>query len=361
MDDVGTDPHIYLFRRDAETYCLYRVNRNSLPIKIITVSWTHLLCEALDLQSAENGWGVLFHQASLLMEQGEKQHREVIKRISRRNSRNIVMQLDTIWSYARTTFDTENPYRKITQMQKERLMELLKSGLDAVRAELKIDAGNPVEYSYEITYKVINAAPNERCQQLLERLQTQHPGPIYPDLLEKIKAQIEQMAPDESDRVLRVLGGTRNREHLAAISVTSEDDELCVTLVNIHGQKIRMEAWNFVNLLENQGTALRLADLTTGFREQCQVLVFNLNKKGKVFGRFIPARSTIEVVCLQDSDNSVSDRATFVIDIDYALCVYAAVKRLRDDKERFNRLKEKAENTIEHDPFDKIFQSMEAL
>ena len=361
MDEVETDPHIYLFRRDEETYCLYGVNRNSLPIKIITVSWSHLLCEALDLQSDENGWRALFHQASLLMEQGEKQHREAIKRISRRNSRNIVMQLDTIWTYARTTFDTENPYREITPMQKERLMELLKSGLDAVRAELKIDVGNPVEYSYEITDKVINAAPNERCRQLLERLQAQHPGPIYPDLLEKVQDQIEQKFPEESDQVLQVLNGTRSREHLAAISVTSEDDELCVTLVNIHGQKIRMEAWNFVNLLENPGTTLRLADLTTGFREQGQVLVFNLNKKGKVFGRFIPARSTIEVVCLQDSDNSVCDKATFVIDIDYALCVYAAVKRLRDDKERFNRLKEQAENTIVHDPFETIFQNLEVL
>lgn len=360
MDEVAEDNSIYLFSKDKETFRLHRVERNAQYTKRVPVQWRDLVDKALKLEYPLKGWEDYFWHSALILEAGEAQQRQVIERISRRNGRNIKMKLDSIRGYAGTTFGNDNPYRKIEKMQIQRLMELLKSGLDTVRTELNFPTGNPTEFSYEITDKVVNAAPNERFRQFLERVRDKHQGAIYQDLYEKIKAQIEERLPEESDEVLRLFEGTRNREHLAAISVTSEDDELCVSLVNIHGQRIRMEAWKFVNLLENPGTALRLADLTSsGFREQSQAFLFNLKKKGKVVGKFTPARATIEVVCLQESDNSVCDNGTFVIDIDYALCVYVAAKRLRDDKERFNRLKEQAGNAIEHDPFDAIYQSLE--
>ena len=363
MDEFSEgDILIYRFSKDKETFRLHRINQNGNYVETVPVQWRDLVDKALMLEYPLKGWRDLFWQSALIVETGEAQQRNVIERISRRNSRNIKMKLDTIGSYAGMIFNSENPYRKIEKMQIQRLMELLRSGLDAVRTELKYPPGNPVEFSYEINEKVLNAAPNEKCRQLLERLRTSHPGPIYPDIYEKIKTQIEEKFPEESDQVLGVFEWTRNREHLAAISVTSEDEELCVTLVNTHGQRVRMEAWKFVNLLENSGTALRLADLTSsGYREQSQVFLFNLKKKGKVIGKFTPVKATIEVVCLQEPDNSICDNGTFIIDIDYALCVYAAIKRLRDDKERFNRLKEQAENTIEHDPFEAIYQSLEVL
>jgi hypothetical protein len=240
----------------------------------------------------------------------------------------------------------------------ERLTKLINEALKSLREELNLPTVDPVASSYAITEDVIASASTEVCKMELERLSA-IPGRIYQAHFAKISADLQKDFPAEAKTVIKVFADTQTREHLSAMSLSTERSTLLVTLANIDGQLIKMEGWKFTKLLESPGEALHLETLVQkrSYNEPPPLLAFNHNKSGDVVAQFDTEESTLRVTCLGEN-KAPADNATFILDIDYALCIYMTLKRLRHDKERFDRLREAAEATIADDnPFKKMFSS----
>ena len=157
--------------------------------------------------------------------------------------------------------------------------------------------------------------------------------------------------------LLDILTYTKSRDHLAAYSVTTEKGQTYVSMVNTHRQHLHMEAWKFLALIERAGEALTLAELIKPKQgEPPQAFKFNSNEVGDVIAKLCIQNSAIEVICMTPA---TKDRATFIVDSTYTLCLYATLKRLKNDSERFKRLSEDAQTLLSaNDPFDSVYQPL---
>ena len=163
---------------------------------------------------------------------------------------------------------------------------------------------------------------------------------------------------DDAPAVKLALEKTKSREHIAALSITSENDQTFLNIVNRDKHQIRMESWKFVALIERAGETLRLHEyVTKRYNAPPDPFIFNNNKEGEVVGKFYPQGSSLHIAC-SINGSQIRDIAKFILDSTYTLCIYATLKRLHEDKERFRRLQERAETLVaEIDPFDSIYHS----
>lgn len=242
----------------------------------------------------------------------------------------------------------------------EKFSDLLRLALVPVRKALGFPETNPVAYSYQITPEVLAAASDPRCEQALERISAQTDGLLFPDDLAYAKKTIKSLLPKEdAAQVVSAIVKTKSREHLSAISLTtakSVDGELYVSLANPLGDALTLEAWKFVKLLEEREKPHLLATLSKLYqRGSDSRFAFKSNKSGEVLAQFNAQSSVLYVFCRNEENHEVADQAKFIIDIDYALCLYLTLKRLREDKERFARLKEQADTTVHCELFDNLF------
>jgi hypothetical protein len=117
---------------------------------------------------------------------------------------------------------------------------------------------------------------------------------------------------------------------------------------------VKMESWKFLPLIETAGTPRRLHEfLKKRMNEPVDPFEFSNNKEGEVFALFDPQECTLDVICKGTEKNDLKDRATFFVDAVYVLCIYTTLKRLEEDRERFNKMKKNAITSIPlNNPFE---------
>ena len=291
-----------------------------------------------------------FLGAAVIVLRGDKVQRRTIRRRAVTRSRNIQHDPDIAMRYL----------SRGQEMDNKRLIEILAKTLSEIRLELGLPDDNPVAYSYEINDRVLANDMSEVCRNELDRfVVASGNGLIYPRDLERLQKLLEDRFPNESHNVLNFIKATKNREHLAALSLSTNDSkgEIFVSMANTRGHSLTIEGWKFCKLIEERKIPQLLGTLghRRDYREPGDPFTFNNNKTGELLAQFIPETSVLHVVCREEKGSQIHDKAAFVIDIDYALCVYITLKQLRDDKERFQRLKEQADTSIPCDLFDNLY------
>ena len=319
----------------------------------------------------------------LVLAAGEEEHRVIHKRITDSNTRNIRFQIEKPRRYLMASMErairqkafteaTSSKHKPPPELLDKKVKETIKmafptpKSIDEVilqaikksKKDLKFPDPDPVEFSYKITKEVLAAATSEACKEYLQQQTTR--VAIYPYELEQMEQHLKNnfSTNNEAQRVIAEIKKTKNREHIAALSITSEKDQTFVGLVNIHRQHIRMEAWKFLALIDRSDESLRLTEfLKPKLGEPPPLFVFNNNKEGVVIGKFTKQRATIDVVCLNEGKEPHKDKATFILDGTYTLCVYTILKRLQKDRERYKELLEEAQTLFKtKDPFDSLYQ-----
>lgn len=243
----------------------------------------------------------------------------------------------------------------------ERLNALFTEAYQPVRTSLGWGDPLPTDYHYSITPDVEAAAYSEECKEYIERIKANYQY-IFPDVYEKLEAKLASDFPDELKEVRKALKQSKSRNHLSSLSLADIRGETMVCIANHHKQRLRLETWKFLALLDDPDATKMIARLErTDYREKTSSFLFCDRTTGNVHAIFKPKRSTIHVVCQRDEDKVPDEIAEFVIDPDFALCMFMLLSRLKQDKEEFTRLWEEANIQATYDPFEDKFNSEEDL
>jgi hypothetical protein len=299
-----------------------------------------------------------FYLSCMIVLSGDFHQRRAIQRKIARNARNIEFKTGRVQDYLKEAMEntTQTKDKKSKAINVKMVNSILDKAFVDVKTELGFPTIDPVEYSYEITDEVIASTTTDECQRYLE--QSQAIPIILPKDFERIQDKLKTTHPDDAKDVLSALKKTKSREHLSVVSIDTDNDEIFIHIVNPLRQQIRMESWKFLLLIEEDKTPRQLYDFDKrGYKDPAHQFIFNNCKAGIIEGRFNSKGSSIEVVCRGTNPTDIMDKATFIVDNTYVLCLYTTLRRLKDDKIRFTRLKEEAETTVANkDEFDKLFQ-----
>jgi predicted transcriptional regulator with HTH domain len=324
-----------------------------------------------------------FYTLIMILTAGEEEQRIFHRRITDNNTRNIRYQVEQPRKYLKTSleraikqefFSTNTkekrklPKKLIDKLVRESIKmlfptpakfdELITCAIQSTKDEMGFPEADPVEYSYLVTDAVVAAATSEPCKEYLK--EQKHRVAIFPSELNNIIHVLNSKYTADAELVIAKIKETKSREHIAAFSITSEKDQTLLSTVNMQRQYIRMEAWKFLALVERAGESLRLTELSKPkMGEPPPLFKFNNNTEGTVVGKFDIQKSIIEVVCLNEGKEPYLDKATFVVDSTYTMCIYATLKRLKDDAERFKRWREDAQTLLKvNDPFVYVHQPL---
>lgn len=353
---------IYQLRHDNDTFRLDVIHapKPGTPPerKYLTLEQVKELFQQLDAQQHEQKtqWKRAFLLAVVILTSGERHHRYLLQRKTGSGARNIRMPIRHAVEYAEETLYAElidklrkkRERNKKETMKYEELATLIRDTLDPIKVKLGLPADDPVTYSYTIPENAANAA-SEACRTYLKRLKPQ--GILTEHFFKKVCDKLRADYPEDATAVIRVISATKNREHLSAISITSKDGQLVVSIVNQKGDLLSMEGWKLLRLIDGHGTALNLGTLDRkGAWLPEPVLELSKNRSGDLIGIYTAEDSTIQVVCRQETTNSqgkvrtdMPDRAAFILDQNYLVSLYVAIAQLKEDKKRFEDLREQAE------------------
>jgi hypothetical protein len=290
---------------------------------------------------------------------GERHQRVAVMRKTARKTRNIELQVDFTSNYLLLGVDVvlaKTRRKKERRIMEEKLIERLSTAIKPIREGLGLGSAQPQEFSYQITEDVVAATANDTLQKHLRTLVTK--GALSESRLEDIHDFLQRDFPKEALAVMSALEATKSREHVSAISLLSGESGTLVTIVNDQGQILTFQDYKFLDLIESPGGGRRLHEFRWQDRkDSADEFIFNDNQKGVIVGKLSAEMCVLSVVCVQD-DQSICDLSRFNLDLDYLCCVYLVLKRIRDDRVRFNLLREKAESTIDYDPFKTLLDPL---
>lgn len=269
---------------------------------------------------------------------------------------------DTFRNYAKALGKTtpRKGEERIT-LDFERLTALFAEAYGPIRRKLGWGDPLPTDYHYSITPDVIAAAGETACRDYLEQIGALFQY-IFPDVYGKLEAKLASDYPGELKEVRKALKQSKSRNHLSSLSLADIRGETMVCIANHHKQRLRLEAWKFLALMDKPDSTKMIARLErTDYREKSSSFLFCDRTTGDVHAVFKPKHSTIHVVCEREEDKVPDEIAEFVIDPDFALCMYMLLSRLRRDKEEFTRLWEEANIQATYDPFKDKFNLEEDL
>lgn len=363
-----SDP-LYRIRFDPESFALEGFDLTSdgtiIRREVSAFELVRRLCESgTEVKHSSSR----FYLACLVLRAGERVQRLAIQRLTTPRTRNIKTKFRSNTSYlADSQSLLSYAERPTTLMEIDDLNSLLTGALEPLKKELKLPAENSMATCYSLTDGMYEKVQDEAFKQTLDRFITStgiptehHDGTLlYADDLKRLQGQLEKHDSDLWEKLKTKILKTESREHLSAVSLVTGKlpGQTYISLANTHGHYLTMESWKFVALLEKHDSARKLADLRELRRQEPETLFdFNQHKEGEVFAKLIAEKATLQVVCRSTKNNNIDGRANFVVDIDYLLCIYIALKRLREDHERFIRLKEEADSIICPEVFDQLFQ-----
>lgn len=307
----------------------------------------------------------VFYLACLVLRRGETDQRRAVQRLRAPNSRNIRINSRSIESYFADTLPLFYPAWRL-EMEYTQLNQLLTDALKSLKQKLRLPTGNRLASCYTLTEKMYQNSDDEGFKQAVDQFVTSVGIPtankdgtlLYVDDLQRLHDKIEAGFPKQWKALEKIILQTESREHLSAISLATGKvpGVTYISLANTHGNLLTMESWKFVALLEKHDTPHKLTDLVEQKRQEPDsMFAFNLHREGEIFAQLYAQESILRVVCRSTKNHEISGRANFIIDIDYALCLYIALKRLREDSERFARLKEKTNSIVCPEVFERLF------
>ncbi|QXE87389.1 hypothetical protein KP003_02980 [Geomonas nitrogeniifigens] len=228
-----------------------------------------------------------------------------------------------------------------------------------VKRLLGLPEGNPVEYSYPVTDWVIAQAVNPHCRLYLETLASD--GPIYTWQLSQVLDEIKSDYPDDSKLVIQQLLAGQCQEHLSALSLNGIGHKLRITTVNPAGIKLSMAALRFEVMVRENGTTKLLGHLNERDPETggAVVTLSTPISKARVVGWYNGETSTLHVSCLRDKDGGVDFTTTFALDSNMVVSHYEVLRRLHEDRERFQKLLDASDSFLEVDPFRQLKREKE--
>ncbi|MCD4678241.1 MAG: hypothetical protein K8S18_19950 [Desulfobacula sp.] len=280
-----------------------------------------------------------FFLSIMVLMKAEPLLRENLKRKIAPRSRNIELNVDTVRNYFEDAMSIE---KKDDPHSSETLYSILETAFTGLRKKLGFPEKDLFKYSYEITNELVTSTDPGDCKNFLIQLQSD--GFFFADDLQKIQKPLEEKCPSNWEVIISVIEGTRSREHLSAISINTEGEEIFIHIVNPHGKHIKMEAWKFLLLIDLGGEPRLLYDFgKSRFKDPSPLFVFNNCKDGRVEGMFNPKKSLLHVICFEKNPHERKDTAMLHLDTTYILCLYSALRKLKEDKIRFTKLQEQAE------------------
>lgn len=307
-------------------------------------------------QSWVERWQRAFMLATAVLTSGERHQRELIRRKTATGTRNIKVSTRPPPEYALETHYTEiiiklrkgSKLSKKEYMQYDELTTLIRETLTPIKQRLNLPATNPVMHSYTVP-DILVSSVSKPCQEYLKRVRTQ--GMLTEKRLAELQSKLTSDFPDEAETAVNKITETKSREHLAAISLNSKDGQLVVFIVNQRGDLLSLEGWKLLRLINEHDTPLNLGELgRTGSWQPEPLLALNGNRSGELIGVYTADDSTIQVVCREEKVNAkgavakaTPDRAAFILDQDYLVSLYVAIAQLKEDKQRFEQLREEAE------------------
>jgi len=294
-----------------------------------------------------------FLVACMLVMAGDPEQRTILNRVSAPRTRNISFNVRTTEEFIEMS--TKKDQKCISP---KKIDDLLQATFAPVKEQLGFPAKDPAEQSYRVTGEVVAAATTEACIQYLERRKPREA--IFPSEFEQMCQTLKTEHTADAENVITAIKKTKSREHIAALSLSTEAGMDFITIANISRQILQMESWRFIKLIEQPGEALRLHVFEKIRRDAAaHPFIFNNNKAGEVVAKFTPGRSCLELACIQEGTRATLDKATFILDSTYTLCLFITLKRLRADKALFVKLVEGALCAPSvNDPFNSIYMPM---
>lgn len=348
---------LHQFRPDNETFRLDVITVPSVdtpPVrKILSLTRIREQLAQLDGHDDEDArHRRAFLCAVGILHSGERHQRHLQQRKTATGTRNIRLVIRQTAEFLEQTLSPEsigrgsNKRTKSEQMRIEELTTLIHEIFAPIKQRLGLPLETPMMYSYVIPEAVINRA-SEGCRSYLARIKTRQPltMPAYHQVCTKLRRDFAQ----DAEGIIE--GMERGREHLSAISMNSTDGQMIVSIVNQRGDMVSMEGWKLLRLIDEHDTALELGTLDRrGNWEPKPILAFNNNTSGAIIALYTGNDSTLQVICRQDtvtnsggSRKGIPDKAVFILDQDYLVSVYVAIAQLKNDKKRFEELREAAE------------------
>ena len=293
--------------------------------------------------SGDNQQAFDFFLSIMILITAEPSHRRVIKRKIALNTRNIELDVKTVRYYLMSAMEKN---KKDDPISIRSLNCILEDAFVDLRKKLGFPEKDCFEYFYEITDELVASVEPGPCKDFL--MQQQSNGVFFSDGLQMIQDSLKKECSSDHEAIISALEKNKSTEHLSAISINTEEEEVFVHIVNPDGKHIKMEGWKFLLLIDPGKTPRLLYDFgKSSFRDPPPLFLFNNCKEGKVVGIFHPESSLIHISCFIKNPNDPKDNARFRIDMNYCLCLYTILRKLKDDKVRFTRLREQAEINVE--------------
>lgn len=286
---------------------------------------------------------------------GDEDQRRIQERVTASRTRNIPFNIQTTKEFLKKAMSIKKEHKKVSPKE---IDDLLQATFAPIKQQLGFPAKDPAECSYKVTGEVVAAATSEACIQYLEQ---QKPRvAIFPCEFELICQTLEKEHATDAEKVIAAIKTTKSREHIAALSLSTEGEIDFITIANVNRQFLKMESWRFIKLIEQAGEPLRLHVFEKIKRDATMhPFRFNNNRAGEVVAKFTPGKSCLEVACIQEGSSAILDKAAFTLDSTYTLCIFLTLKRLREDKAQFAKLLEGALcSPSVNDPFESIYMPM---
>ncbi len=295
-----------------------------------------------------------FFIAAALLQEGERLQRGVIGRKLKKGTRNIRNKTGCPVRLLGLAMEPELMATK-NRKGKNRVLRELKEELHGIMQrtseKVGLKGGLPSTDSYVITDDVMDVAVDSGCADYFTEIEGQR---FLPMDLVKIESAVRSEYPDAADAVITALHETKNQDHLSMISLEpSKEGGLFVTVVDPKGHHLKVEAKQFVEMINGWGESKRLFVIPKPGGREVFESIFNDRKEGEVIGKISTEPMMLEVACCVGNGSilNVVDKSRFYIDPEYLLCLWMILNRIATDEQLYRQLKAKAETFTDFDPF----------
>jgi len=298
-----------------------------------------------------------FYLSVMVIMIADSYQRSAIQRKTARGARNIPFKQQRVQNDLRIAMGKAN-------IKMRMLNRIFETAFTDLKEELGFPKKNKYEFCYEILDRILVKAP-QKCR---DHLAKRRPKKLFfKEQFDIIKVELKNKFPDEAPYLIKNINKTKSRQHLSAISLSTDYDETFVHIVSPQNKQIKMEAWKFLNLLEDPEKPKLLYDFEASeSRKYNHKFIFNTRTDGRVEGAFFRENSTLRCIRFEQKKTNEGERvrvnlgesigsANFMLDTYYIFCLYTVLKKLKDDKIRFEELKEKASVAVSNeDHYKKI-------
>ena len=293
----------------------------------------------------------LFHLSHIIIDHTDLWHRRHIAKVTNPNTINLDYVVKTTAEYLEDALkkipknpinEKGEPMDEIEIPSSESLQEILKKSFSWLRTRFGFSESNRNEYTYHITTEAKAAATKgSKCEEYLKQLGAQKFLSVstYDIICKKLNEEFH----DDAARVIKELDKTKNRNHLTAFSINSESDKIYICAANNEKNILKMESWKFTQLIESNDDVLILCNFNDLKRtSHTSHFKFNNNSDGEILGKLDKENYCLSIVCHKSKgNNGADDMAHFYIDFEYTMCMYIMLKKLEEDKYKFEKFIEK--------------------